>query len=170
VALDMYAKDAREWRNDAEGAFLAATLLFACTDPRVWFSASLVSHHAIEMMLKSALIRVGFVVTQERAELNHVWGHSLIKLADKLAERVPKFRAVLEQKPSGGTETNRDYLATFDAYFSEFRYPKAPTDLEGLKAGDIFGGQETNDAFVRLFKEISPFAFDISETAASESE
>jgi HEPN domain-containing protein len=161
----MYAKDAREWRNDAEGAFLAATLLFACTDPRVWFSASLVSHHAIEMLLKSALIRVGFVIRKGKGEPNAVWGHSLRTLANKLAETVPQFRAVLAQKPSGGTETNRDYLATFDAYFSEFRYPKAPTDLEGLKAGDMFGGQETNDAFIRLFKEISRFAFDISEIA-----
>lgn len=35
VALDIYAKDAREWRNGADGSFLAATLLFACPDPRL---------------------------------------------------------------------------------------------------------------------------------------
>ncbi len=65
-----HTQDAEAWRRNAESTFDAATLLFSLNNPSVWFSAAMLGHHALEMLLKSALLREGCKIAKD-----DVWGH-----------------------------------------------------------------------------------------------
>jgi len=62
--------------------FEAAVLLFNVNNPFLWFSAAILGHHALEMLLKSALIRAACPVREGGGpEDDFVWGHDLEKPA-----------------------------------------------------------------------------------------
>lgn len=108
---DKYLNDPSVWLQKAHDTRRAAKLLFAQGDAFVWFPAALLGHHALEMLLKAALIRKGCKIRKSDA-----WGHDLISLARKL---------VAEWK---GKADFPDYffevLRVFNDYFYELRYPQ----------------------------------------------
>src|SRR5437762_12653986 len=118
----------RETRKygDAEATFRAAKLLFEHPDLSFWFSASVLGHHALEMLLKSALIRVGCIVSRGKPEDGYVWGHDLEKLAPLLASKRQDFCTHVFSQ-----------LARFDAFFDELRYPKALNKVETIGPGYV---------------------------------
>src|SRR5260370_23042818 len=62
VKPDKYARDARAWKNSADIAYRAATLLFGTRDLLLIFPAATLGHHALEMYLKAALICEGSTI------------------------------------------------------------------------------------------------------------
>jgi HEPN domain-containing protein len=142
--LDKYARDAEAWRKEAEATFDASTLLF-CQNFPFWFSASILGHHALEMLLKSALIRAGYTIANRKQEDGYVWGHDLGGLATLLASKYPEFSPNLTQ------------LARFDA-FQELRYPQVSPHVEYLGPGK-------NEAMclADLMDSIRPFALPLPE-------
>src|SRR5437867_2990678 len=120
--IDKYARDAEAWRTEAEATFDAATLLFR-HNFSFWFSASILGHHALEMLLKSALIRTGYTVANGKQEDGYVWGHDLGQLARLLASKRPGFSPHLT------------HLARFDA-FQELRYPQTSPHVDYLGPGE----------------------------------
>jgi HEPN domain-containing protein len=81
--------------------------------PSLWFSAAILGHQALEMLIKAALIRKGHSIDR-----SDIWGHDLRKLAERLA-----FHADLP--PEVVTD-----LDTFTDLFNELRYP---SELERVK-------------------------------------
>jgi HEPN domain-containing protein len=140
--IDVYAQDAREWRMAAEGTLQAATLLFNLNNPAVWFSASILGHHALEMLLKSALIQEGYTVVPGKPEDGFVWGHDLEELAKLLASKRSDFSLQISPR-----------LARFDTFFNELRYPKALHNVDSLGPGEQEGM-----LLVGLMTLIRPFA------------
>jgi HEPN domain-containing protein len=137
--MDKYAQDAGEWRLAAESTFSGALMLFRSPNFFVWFPAAILAHHALEKLLKSALIREGYAIA--KGERPHcVWGHDLVALARRLASKRPDFPL----------EVSRD-LAVFDAFFDELRYPRAVERVDYL-------GQEERILFTQLMERIRPFA------------
>jgi hypothetical protein len=64
---DPLANDSKDWRAMADCTFTAATYLFEHPNPFVSaFPASLLGHHALEMLLKSALVEAGMTIDQAR--------------------------------------------------------------------------------------------------------
>jgi HEPN domain-containing protein len=169
--MDPLSNDSKLWRLNAEYTLNAATYLFTHHDETVAaFPASLLGHHALEMLIKSALIEAGIIidkVTDKNGKLKngYAWGHNLRELSQKLAEKSEDFKPVLQQelhRVCDDSPKHADsHLDTFDAYFKEFRYPKTPENGEGLKGGDIVGGLETGELLIQLFHLIRPFAFQL---------
>lgn len=135
--IDKYARDAEEWREDAEATYEAATLLFE-QQMSFWFSASLLGHHALEMLLKSALIQAGLTIARaprpcssgaehDAMEETNAWGHDLQELADLLASRRQRFAQQVSPHRKG--------LARFDSFFKELRYPGALRSVDSLGPG-----------------------------------
>jgi len=102
IQLDKYARDARAWRDCAEGNYMASAMLFDSQNPFVWFAAATLGHHALEMYLKAALVHEGMTVfdpekiirsdpTAGLVRSDCVWGHSLLYLADTLSGKRPHF-------------------------------------------------------------------------------
>ena len=133
MQLDKYARDYREWRNAAAINYAASKALFETKDPFMFFPAATLGHHALEMYLKSALIvhRMAIFNPKDLPRLDPsiglkrddcAWGHDLVKLAKRLAER------------------NRDFDVTTVLDFPAPR-DKGPLDLEqGL---EIFGSNSS---------------------------
>ena len=61
--IHKYARNAEEWRKEAEATYDAAELLFG-QQPSFWFSASLLGHHTLEMLPKSALFQAGCTIAR----------------------------------------------------------------------------------------------------------
>lgn len=101
--LDKHARNARTWLDGAKVTYAASTHLFDSRNPILYYPAATLAHHALEMFLKSALICEGMTVfnpvilksldpgyTLTRA--NCAWGHSLLELTRRLAEKRTDFR------------------------------------------------------------------------------
>jgi hypothetical protein len=137
------SQNSREWRVRAEGAARAACVLYDHQDASVWISASLLAHYALEALLKSALLKAGFVITREKQNPERAWGHKLYELADQLASRRSDFPL----------DDLRDDLKLFTALFDELRFPCIP------KGGFDSLGPTDKEPFIRLMSEIQHYAF-----------
>jgi hypothetical protein len=148
MQLDKYARDYREWRNAAAINYAASKALFETEDPFMFFPAATLGHHAsLEMYLKSALIvhrmtifnpkdppRLDPSIGLKRHEC--AWGHDLVKLAQRLAERnrdfdvttVLDFPRLAIKVPL----TIEKGLEIFGPFFTELRYPQELKNVEGL--------------------------------------
>src|SRR5208337_3118504 len=102
VKLDKYGRDARAWKNSAETAYRAATLLFETRDLLLIFPAATLGHHALEMYLKAAPICEGSTIFDPKKfkyldpsvmlrKTDCAWGHDLVALARQLAAKRPDF-------------------------------------------------------------------------------
>jgi len=154
--IDQYTKDAREWRMNAEYAYEAAILLFNnYANPFVWFSAAMLGHHALEMLLKSALIREGCpIVEKGKPEDGSVWGHDLEKLAALLESKRPDFSLKIRPRSDIPLLSCKTYLARYNAFFNELRYPRASPNVDSLGPG-----REEAQLLTELMDGIRPFAF-----------
>jgi HEPN domain-containing protein len=147
--IDKYTQDAQEWRMAAEHTFEAATLLFNLNNPYVWFSATLLGHHALEMLLKSALLREGCKIAK-----GDVWGHNLEKLAKLLASKRQDFSLKISFHPEMPLLSRKTYLARYDVFFDELRYPNATPNVDSLGPG-----RAEAELLAELMDGIRPFAF-----------
>jgi hypothetical protein len=147
MQLDKYARDSREWRNAAAINYSASRALFATDDPFMLFPAVTLGHHALEMYLKCAMIVSGMTVfnPNDISKLdagivlkpeNCAWGHKLVALAKRLAERNPNFdlEVVLEFPRYVIKEplTLEEGLEIFDPFFTELRYPQEVKKVNDL--------------------------------------
>ena len=155
---DKYTQDAREWRMAAERTLRAATLLFNLNDPFVWFSAALLGHHALEMLLKSALIRAGCPVEKGKTEAGFVWGHDLDKLAKLLASKRQDFSLQISPHLEMPLISCTTYLARYDVFFNELRYPNASPNVDSLGPG-----RDEAELLAELMDGIRPLAFPLSD-------
>ncbi len=130
--IDPEENDSKSWRVNAEHTLSASFYLFEHDSQFIFsFPASLLGHHALEMLLKSALIEAGQTIRK-----GHVWGHVLRDLAEDLAKHRSDFDKVLGQPLHAiSAKTMCEYLDYFDSYFKEFRYPKAPNRVQGWRMG-----------------------------------
>jgi hypothetical protein len=88
----------------------------------VWFPAAILARHALEQVLKSALLRAGYTIANGRPQDSYVWGHNLVKLAQILAAK----------REDSSLEILKDHPAVFDAFFCELRYSQATEKVEEL--------------------------------------
>jgi HEPN domain-containing protein len=155
ASIDKYTQDAREWRMAAERTFEAGTLLFNhLNNPFLYFSAALLGHHALEMLLKSALIREGYPLEKGKTEEGCVWGHDLEKLAALLASKRPDFSLQIPLRLEIPLLSCKTYLGRYNAFFNELRYPGASPNVDSLGPG----GEEAA-LLAELMDGIRPFAF-----------
>jgi hypothetical protein len=86
------AKDAPQWRDSGYHNYRASRVLFECGDPFLWFPAASLGHHALEMLLKAALIHEGMTMCDPRkvkdldpalglTKDDCIWGHALVEPA-----------------------------------------------------------------------------------------
>ncbi len=151
--IDEFAANAAEWVNAAMGAFEAAKLLFYIENPRLWFSAAILGHHALEMLLKAALIQEGFTVAKGKPWDGFVWGHKTEELAQLLHTKRPEFSINIPDKWDFLFDCPT-YLARYDAFFDELRYPTSP-----LQRVETLGpGAEEIELLAELVHLILPFA------------
>jgi hypothetical protein len=146
--LDKYARDARAWHDWAKVNYTASAELFASGNPLLYLPAATLGHHALEMYLKSVLIREGMTVfnpvilpsLDPRLGLTRsdcAWGHNLVELAERLAERRKDFNldAEMDLRECHSLPmpmTLRAGFALFDPFFSELRYPQELKKLGGV--------------------------------------
>lgn len=146
--LDKYARDARAWRDWARVNHAASTAPFHSGDPSLYFPAATLGHHALEMYLKAALICEGMTVFNSvilksldpgiaLTRANCVWGHKLVDLAERLAEKRKNLNLdaemdIRECRTLLMPMTLRAGFALFDPFFSELRYPQELKNLEGV--------------------------------------
>jgi hypothetical protein len=139
VKLTKYARDFRAWQSWANVNYRASRALFESGDAFLLFPAAILGHHALEMQLKAALISAGITIFDPKklkvldpgiiaAEADCVWGHELVRLAEKLAQRNSAFDLSKSLDFFGyvldGMMTIREGLAIFDPFFAELRYPE----------------------------------------------
>ena len=152
LQLDKYAADAKTWRIYAQFNLDASRVLFTHENAlTLCFPAATLGHHAIEALLKTALIREGMTifdpdklrqldgsVTLEREQC--AWGHHLVQLGKLLAAKRPDFDLSAELSgfffPHKMPMTIEDGLAMFDPFFWELRYPQQLDKLEGIGPDD----------------------------------
>lgn len=130
---DKYANDAGTWLTYAQITYEGARELFHPQKPGLWFSAAILGHQALEMLLKAALIRKGHIIDK-----SDVWGHDLKKLAEQLASHCglpPELIADLD---------------IFTDFFNELRYPKTLEKVGGL-------GEEEAELLNLLFHMLLPY-------------
>jgi hypothetical protein len=132
--------------------FQSATLLFNLNDPCVWFPAALLGHHALEMLLKSALIREGCPL--EKGKPEGVWGHNLEKLATLLESKRQDFSLQIPPNPEIPLISSRTYLARYDVFFNELRYPTGSPNVDSLGPGE-----DEAALLAILMARVRPFAF-----------
>jgi hypothetical protein len=150
--LDVYAKDAFAWRNSALFTYLAAKTLFETENMMFCFPAATLGHHAIEKYLKAALICAGFTIVKPNLMKKLVasgtlkqedctWGHDLVELGDKLAQKRSDFdlsQIILDgYLPYKMPMTLGEGLAVFNPFFEELRYPQELEKLEGVGPSDV---------------------------------
>jgi hypothetical protein len=146
--LDRYARDARAWRDWAKVNHSASAHLFSSGNPLLYLPAATLGHHALEMCLKSALICEGMTVfnpvilksldsgiTLTRS--NCAWGHNLVELAERLAEKRSDLNLDAEMDIRQCRTllmpiTLRTGFALFDPFSSELRYPQELKKLGGV--------------------------------------
>lgn len=145
--LDKYAKDARAWHEWAKVNYTASAELFTSDNPLLYLPAATLGHHALEMYLKSALISEGMTVfnpvilpsLDPRLGVTRsdcAWGHNLVELAKRLAEKRSNFNLDAEMDIRECSTllmpmTLRAGFALFDPFFSELRYPQESRKLGG---------------------------------------
>jgi hypothetical protein len=122
------------------------------------------------MYLKAALINEGMTVFNP-GELKNldpsvglkaeecVWGHSLARLAEKLAEKRKELNLdeqIPDPRPSEvpATMTIREAFALFDPFFSELRYPHESPNVEGV-------GPEESEILNAVVERIRAFVKDV---------
>ena len=165
IAVDKYARDAGLWRDNGYHHFRASLVLFRTGDPFLWFSAAVLGHLALEMSLKAVLIHYGMIACDPGKAPNLdnalgltkddcVWGHNLVKLAQKLAEKRKDFDlntplACFIVGETGLVTVRRGY-EIFDPFFSELRYPHRAEKVDGL--GECHG-----DLLTQLYVNLEPF-------------
>lgn len=155
ATIDEYTRDGRQWRMAAETTFQAATLLFNLkNNPFVWFPAALLGHHALEMLLKSALIREGCPVEKGKPEDGFVWGHDLEKLVKLLTSKRRDFSLQIPVNPEMPLISSQTYLARDDVFFDELRYPTSSPNVDSLGPGE-----DEAALLATLMHGIRPFAF-----------
>lgn len=165
--LDKYARDAQLWRALAEFNRAAARELFKASslNPTLYFVAVTLSHNALELFLKTALICQGMTVFNPKKlrfldasvglkESDCVWGHSLVTLARELAERRPDFdlSAEIENRLVAveGQLTVERAFAEIDPFFSELRYPQELKNVAGF-------GEDVFPVLDELVSRLEPF-------------
>jgi hypothetical protein len=167
IQLDNYARDAKTWLIYAQINYDGARELF--THRRgitLCFPAATLGHHALEALLKTALIRAGMTVFDPSklkrldpaatlTEADCAWGHQLVALAKLLTSKRPDFDltkyldfVAFPRETPMKIETG---LAVFDPFFWELRYPQQLRDLDGIGPDDV----RLLDALVA---EVMPFA------------
>lgn len=156
--VDKFARDAETWRCHAEDSFSAARRLFNINDPSLWFSAALLAHHALEMLLKAALIREGFTVAKGKPQDGFVWGHSTEELAQLLNTKRPDFSLNIRHRRRIPLISCPTYLARYDAIFNELRYPSASPNVDSLGPGE-----HEAELLAELINRIRPFAVPVSQ-------
>jgi HEPN domain-containing protein len=137
VQKDRYRNEPTAWLQLADNSLRGARLLHKEGDAFLWFPAALLGHHALEMFLKAALIRLG-----AKVEPNGAWGHDLVKLATSL--------------DTGATPASPRFWETlkiFSNYFEELRYPQQPKEVRRL-------GEEEFDRLAEAVKFLRPFALE----------
>lgn len=151
--IDEFATDAAEWVKAAMGTFKGAKLLFQTENPHLWFSAAILGHHALEMLLKAALIQEGFTVAKGKPQDGLVWGHRTEELAQLLHSKRPEFSINIPDKWEFLFDCPT-YLARYDAFFDELRYPTSP-----LQRVETLGpGEHEIELLAELVRLILPFA------------
>lgn len=159
ASIDEHTRDAREWRLAAERTFRAAIFLFELDSrPFLWFSAALLGHHALEMLIKSALIREGFPVEKGKTKEGFVWGHNLEELAKLLASKQKDFSPQIRTHREIPLISRTTYLARYDTFFDELRYPSSSPNVDSLGSG-----RDEADLLAELMNRIRPFAFPVSD-------
>ncbi len=167
MQLDKYAKDAETWLVYARINYDGARVLFmherALT---LCFPAATLGHHALEALIKTALIRAGMTIfdpaklkrldpAANLTETDCAWGHELLTLGKLLASKRPDFDLRKNLKFAAfPRETPMDIqtgLAVFDPFFWELRYPQQLKELDGIGPDDV----RLLDV---LFAEIMPLA------------
>lgn len=167
IQLDNYARDAETWLIHAQINYEGARELF--THRRgitLCFPAATLGHHALEALMKTALIRAGMTVLDPSklkrldpavtlTEADCAWGHQLVALGKLLASKRPDFDltkyldfVAFPRETPMMIETG---LAVFDPFFWELRYPQQLKELDGIGPDDV----RLLDALVA---EIMPFA------------
>jgi hypothetical protein len=173
VKLDRYAKDAGLWRDSGYYNLEASDVLFRVGDPFLWFPAAVLGHHALEMLLKAILIHEGMTAFNPRyvnsllptvtlREEDCVWGHDLVELAKKLAEKRPDFDPTKQMICFVVGETLPLTVLRgfeiFDPFFSELRYPREAEKAQGLD-------QCHGELLSHLYRVLEPFIDDIPPPA-----
>ena len=146
--LDKYAKDARAWHEWAKVNYTASAELFTSDNPLLYLPAATLAHHALEMYLKAALICEGMTIfnpvilpsLDPRLGVTRsdcAWGHNLVELAKRLAEKRSNFNLDTEMEIRECSKllmpmTLRAGFALFDPFFSELRYPQELRKLKGV--------------------------------------
>jgi len=164
--LDKYARNARAWQDCAKINYTASALLFGSSNLFLYFTAATLGHHALEMYLKSALISAGMTVfnpiilksldgTVELTRSDCAWGHCLVDLAERLAERRSDFSLdaemdIRECRTLLMPMTVRAGFVLFDPFFSELRYPQ-----ELKKLGSV--GEDEKLVLDVLVARLQPF-------------
>jgi len=143
ATIDEYTRDGRQWRLAAERTFQAATLLPPFSDT-----------HALEMLLKSALIREGCPVEKGKPEDGFVWGHDLEKLVKLLTSKRRDFSLQIPVNPEMPLISSQTYLARDDVFFDELRYPTSSPNVDSLGPGE-----DEAALLATLMHGIRPFAF-----------
>jgi hypothetical protein len=167
MPLDKYAKDAETWLIYARINYDGARVLF--THERaltLCFPAASLGHHALEALIKTALIRAGMTIfdpaklkrldpSTSLSETDCAWGHELLGLGKLLASKRPDFDlrkhlnfVAFPRETPMDIETG---LTVFDPFFWELRYPQQLKELDGIGPDDV-------GLLDALFAEIMPFA------------
>jgi HEPN domain-containing protein len=138
VQKDRYRNEPTAWLQLADNSFQAAELLHKEGHALLWYPAALLGHHALEMLLKAALIR-----QRARIERDDAWGHDLVELGKLLDTR----------RPLGSANEFWETLKIFYDYFKELRYPQQLKEVRGL-------GEEEFDRLAEAVKFLRPFALE----------
>lgn len=152
VTPDKYARDAELWLTHGNIVYRAARCLYdqASAEPTLYFPAATLAHTSLELLMKGTLISEGMISFNPEQikrlpkglvikKKDCVWGHSLIQLAGKLAERTSfdlreemKHHDILHQPPF----SVRAALEYFEPFFSELRYPRGLEQVMDFGGGD----------------------------------
>jgi hypothetical protein len=139
-SLDPITQDCVAWCIYAEMDYRVAKILFNSGDPMLYFAAMSVGHHALELFLKGAMIKLGMKACNPKKaklfgfkESDCTWGHNLYDLGVTLATRDTAFNPNANIDVSGFPPINApttigDGLKFFDPYFAELRYPRRITN------------------------------------------
>ena len=166
LTLDKYARDPKPWRIHAQFNLDGARVLFTHEGAiTLCFPAAVLGHHAIEALLKTALIREGYTIF-DPAKLKFLgaanltkgdcaWGHNLVALAKLLASKRPEFDLTAPLHgafpPYPDPLSLERALAIFDPFFSELRYPQEHDKLQGI-------GPDDGRMLEVIVARIAPFA------------
>lgn len=114
----------------------------------------MLGHHALEMLLKSALIREGCPVQQGKTKEGFVWGHDLERLAAQLALKGPEFSLQIPERWEIPLLSCKTYLGRYKVFFNELCYPGESPNVDSLGLR-----REEAGLLKELMNGIRPFAF-----------